>query len=349
MKMDFTIESLSTGLESLTGFAPNELTGKPLASLCPDKNLVSSLQAKLKHGYFDQVSTYLVPKAGQSIQISISGFYLGLISDINELIILKVKPAEDVLRLKQELSSQRQEMDSFIYRTAHDLRGPLATIKGLVNLLKLRKHDGEVDELTSLIEVHANKLDDRLFKLLYLANVNNLPKDTKRVVRFERLHQTLIKLREDNCQLKHSVLKFQAPEEDLHGVNEYLLTQLISNIFLYIFSQPVASISENSDLTVSAIFEVKESQLEIRIVSSGFMIEDHLQDVIAQPSTLYNNLLTYPFLFNYYVAIKNAAQLNASLAVKFITHTKQELRVIVPIQAEPIELAPIRTKKTYAL
>ncbi|MCW5909485.1 MAG: hypothetical protein KIT62_00335 [Cyclobacteriaceae bacterium] len=346
LRADFTIESLSGSLEGLTGFAPNELTGKKLSTLCPDKSLDTTLKAKLKQGYFDNVPACLVTKSGIRIRISISGFYLGLISEINGFIILKIKPAEDILRLKKELSTQKQELDSFIYRTAHDLRGPLATIKGLVNLLKLRKDDEEVDELTSLIEVHANKLDDRLFKLLYIANVNNLPRNTKDNICFVSLHKTLIKVLEDNCQLEKSVFNFHAPPGDLTGVNEYLVTQLISNIFLYIISLPVAGIAEDSQVIIDTHIREKDNQLEISIKACGFMIEEEVQRVIAQPTTLYNDLLSHPFLFNYYVAIRNAAQLNATLAVKFASYTEQELKLAVPVQPGTLRVKPSPTTST---
>src|SRR5690606_25604869 len=108
-------------------------------------------------------------------------------SDINGYIILKVKVLEDSTFLKKELITKKRELDSFIYRTAHDLRGPIATIKGLVNLLKMRNSEHEVDELTSLIEIHANKLDDRLFKLLYVADNTKDPEKCEGIVDFASL------------------------------------------------------------------------------------------------------------------------------------------------------------------
>ncbi|HMR55695.1 MAG TPA: hypothetical protein PKK67_03485 [Cyclobacteriaceae bacterium] len=332
LRADFSIESLSSSLEILTGFAPNELTGKKFDSLSTEKNLNSILRDRLKQGYFENLSTCLITKSRTRIRVSISGFYLGLISEINGFVILKIKPAEDVLRLKKELSSQRQELDSFIYRTAHDLRGPLATIKGLINLLKLRKDNEEVDELTMLIEVHANKLDDRLFKLLYLANVNSMQKNTIGSLCFKTLHVTLQKLLDDNCQLEKSMFNFSAPEEDLSGVNEQVITHLISNVFLYIISLPVASIANDAEVEIDAQFKIKNGQLDITITSIGFLIEEHVQNIIVQPTTLYNDLLSHPFLFNYYVALKNAAQLNSSLTVSFTNNIEQKLQVSVPLQ-----------------
>src|SRR5690606_36945265 len=137
--------------------------------------------------------------ANEPVKVVVSGFYLGLISEINGYIILKVKLLEDNSFLKNELVTKKRELDSFIYRTAHDLRGPIATIEGLVNLLKMRQNEHEVDELTSLIELHADNLDDRLFRLLYIANSSD-EDECIGVVYFEQLENVLTKTLKNNFQ-----------------------------------------------------------------------------------------------------------------------------------------------------
>ncbi|HZI25050.1 MAG TPA: histidine kinase dimerization/phospho-acceptor domain-containing protein, partial [Chryseolinea sp.] len=92
----------------------------------------------------------------------------GLISDINNKIILIVKKTEVVATIENP-ENTRIEIDQFIYRAAHDLRGPLATIKGLIDLIKIRENNDELDRLIQLVDSHANVLDERLFQLAYMA------------------------------------------------------------------------------------------------------------------------------------------------------------------------------------
>jgi len=334
LKMDFRIEAFSTDLEELTGYPSSELNGKLLASICPDDDLQSLLENKLKKGYFDDITANLVTKNGEPLRVTIAGFYLGLISEINGYIVLKVKLAENNLYLKKELLTQKREVDSFIYRTAHDLRGPLATIKGLINLLKIRKSNQEVDDLTAMIELHAKKLDDRLFKLLYLASANSLPDNSKSFITFSTLKNTLKKVLEDNCELDNVLFRFTAPTHDLNGIHEHCVSQLISNIFFYIISLPVASVSIETEVAIEIDFAILVHCLDVKIKATGFLTSEEIRHAIEQPTSLYQDLLIHPLLFNYYVAKKKATQINADFSILFFSETEQVLQLSIPMNTE---------------
>jgi len=97
----------------------------------------------------------------------LSGFYLGLISDLTGYIVLRIKPVDEINLLNRQLERSRQELDEFIYRASHDLRGPLATIRGLTNIMKLQKPNDEMKSLIAMLETSATKMDNRLSRLHY--------------------------------------------------------------------------------------------------------------------------------------------------------------------------------------
>jgi signal transduction histidine kinase len=333
LKMDFRIEALSNDLEGLTGFSSAELRGHFVTRISPDNDLQKDLENKLQKGYFDNIVANLTTKDGEPLKVTMSGFYLGLISEINGYIILKVKLIEDNLYLKKELLIQKREVDSFIYRTAHDLRGPLATIKGLINLLKIRKTNQEVDELTNMIDLHAKKLDDRLFKLLYLASANNPSEDTKSFISFSTLRTTLNKVLDDNCQLDNVTFRFNAPDLGLNGISEHGVSQLISNIFFYIIGLPVATVTAEYDNVIEIDFTLEQNTLQVRIKASGFLTTVEIQNAILQPTSLYQDVLIHPLLFNYYVAKKMAVQLNAAFNIEFNNEMEQTLKLSIPMNS----------------
>ncbi len=63
---------------------------------------------------------------------------------------------ESLIKTLEELSDRNFELDQLVYRTSHDLRSPLRSILGLVNLYKL-----EIDDSTEYI----NKIEDRILKM----------------------------------------------------------------------------------------------------------------------------------------------------------------------------------------
>lgn len=99
-----------------------------------------------------------------------------LILNIRDITDRKVNEQE--LRYKNtELEKINKELDSFVYSASHDLRAPLKSVLGLVNLTKM---DYEINnfesiyEYSTLIEKSINKLDDTLQKIInYSANARS--------------------------------------------------------------------------------------------------------------------------------------------------------------------------------
>lgn len=331
LRMDYTIQSVGCEVESVTAFSSAELSGQAFSKICADHDSWTKIQTELKQGFFADVPTNFLTQENKSVSVSISGFYLGLISDINGYIILKIKLLEDNAFLKQELVTKKRELDTFIYRAAHDLRGPLATIKGLVNLLKIRQGDHEVDDLLSLIDIHANKLDDRLFKLLYLADDNHDADQCKGLVEFPQIKGILEKTLNDTFQIDHVVFEFNYNTANIIGINERRLTQLLTNVLLYILGLPLATVAKEERISIRVDAEALPTKLKINIQTKGFLTTQEIREVISQPIELYNNILHYPFLFNYFIAQRETKQLNGVIVPDFVHIDEQILNLSIPV------------------
>ncbi|HET9053165.1 MAG TPA: hypothetical protein VFM90_03260 [Cyclobacteriaceae bacterium] len=331
LRMDYTIQSLGCEVESLTEFSSAELSGLSFSKICTDPDSLLKIKTELRHGFLADVTTSFITRENKSVSVSISGFYLGLISDINGFIILKIKLLEDNAFLKKELVTKKRELDTFIYRAAHDLRGPLATIKGLVNLLKIRQGDHEVDELLTLIDIHANKLDDRLFKLLYLADDNHEAEHCKGIVEFSGIKKALEKTLNDTFQIDHAIFEFNTNTEKFIGINEHRLTQLFNNALLYILGLPLATVAKDERISIIIDVEGLSTKLNIKIQTRGFHATKEIREVISQPISLYNDILHYPFLFNYFIAQREAKQLGGVIIPDFEHADKQLLHLTLPV------------------
>ena len=89
------------------------------------------------------------------------------LKDINEGLELKVKKRTRELELSNlELEKVVKDLDQFIYKTSHDLRGPLATMQGIINLGVMEARDpGMIDYFNTLNKVTAN-LNNVLSRLI---------------------------------------------------------------------------------------------------------------------------------------------------------------------------------------
>jgi len=92
-------------------------------------------------------------------------YAVGIVDDISE-----AKMAEQqIVNQNEELIRLNSEMDNFVYRTSHDLRAPLASVLGLVHLLKKEQNEKNRDEYMQLIKNSVVRLDNSIHEILDLS------------------------------------------------------------------------------------------------------------------------------------------------------------------------------------
>ncbi len=72
-------------------------------------------------------------------------------------------------KTEKELLETNQELDTFFYKASHDLKGPLASVMGIVNLARLEMQDQITDKYFGMIETSVKRLDRTLMDLIELA------------------------------------------------------------------------------------------------------------------------------------------------------------------------------------
>jgi light-regulated signal transduction histidine kinase (bacteriophytochrome) len=319
------ISIVSENILELLEFSQEEVKGKSLDYLALNNELSGELHQLLDNGYFEGRTISLQTKTRRKIDFIISGFYLGLISDLNGAVIFTLKGVDQAEILKQRLQSQKAEIDKFIYRAGHDLRGPLATIKGLVNLLKIRTNNHEVDHLVSMIDSHANILDERLFQLVYLTHVED---DQIYTEKFDPtcIETRLRKIIEKNAFIDLLELNVAAPETFTPGVNCESIYGLIENLLLYILYLPMTSRNNRIFCKVSK----RDKGLKVTVGAIGFMINDQLINALNVPDFTYTDLVKYPQMINYYTAQKRAEKLHTTIKVNILSSERQLIEVLIP-------------------
>lgn len=87
---------------------------------------------------------------------------------------LKVRKAEaEKQRASRELDAINRELGTFIYKAAHDLRGPLCSVMGLTNVALMAEERDNVQEHLKRIHDSTRKLDDVLLALIDLMTIRD--------------------------------------------------------------------------------------------------------------------------------------------------------------------------------
>jgi PAS domain S-box-containing protein len=91
--------------------------------------------------------------------------YDGAIVDISDL-----KRSKILLHEKNdELKKINAELDRFVYSASHDLRAPLSSLLGLVNVTKLENNDPELNNYLDLMKTSVHKLDELIRDIIYFS------------------------------------------------------------------------------------------------------------------------------------------------------------------------------------
>lgn len=72
-------------------------------------------------------------------------------------------------KTERELLETNHELDTFFYKASHDLKGPLASVMGIVNLARLESADKLMEGYFDMIETSIKRLDRTLLDLIELA------------------------------------------------------------------------------------------------------------------------------------------------------------------------------------
>ncbi|TDO24420.1 hybrid sensor histidine kinase/response regulator [Pedobacter duraquae] len=176
-----------------------------------------------------------------------------------------------------ELEKTNDELNRFIYSISHELRAPLVSVIGIVNLVKMEDLFESSGEYWSLIETCSNKLDYYIQKTLqYYKNNKNITEHSQ--VDFRKLISELIDLYSYTDRETQFNIKIDQ-EVDFMGDAfriEVILGNLISNAIKY-QKTTEANKKVNIDIVVTT------QHVEISINDNGMgILNEHLEKIFTQ-------------------------------------------------------------------
>jgi signal transduction histidine kinase len=194
---------------------------------------------------------------------------------LNEEINTRKEAEEKIAKTNRELSKRNTELDNFVYSVSHDLRAPIASVLGLINLAKKDKDISMKDMYLEMINKSALQQDDFIKEILDQSRNSRLE-----VKREEILFEPLID--ETFSQLKFATSAGQSVERVVHIEQKspfysdrwrlkVILNNIISNAIRY---------RNGKDPVIKVDVIINEHLASVAIQDNGKGIEkEHLPNV----------------------------------------------------------------------
>jgi nitrogen-specific signal transduction histidine kinase len=157
LNSDFSICMAGRNVEELLNYNYGFLRGKSINILSDEDDLKSSLMIQISENFFEWRSYTFKGNASVTMPVEICGFRMGNSKKRISPIAIRVRSSRNHLE-----STASPEVDKLAYWIAHNLRGPLATLEGLINLAKIQKNDAEVITYLNHMAEHAQRMDDKI-------------------------------------------------------------------------------------------------------------------------------------------------------------------------------------------
>jgi len=106
-----------------------------------------------------------------------------------------IRQIEDRKRTEEELIVINDELNTFIYKTSHDIRGPLSSIMGLLDIAKMEDDSKNTGEYLEYIEDRIDHLDGILRELINVSKIRQGKIDAQKIDFEVVLEQVLTSIR----------------------------------------------------------------------------------------------------------------------------------------------------------
>ncbi len=171
------------------------------------------------------------------------------------------------------------ELDNFIYKTSHDIRGPLASLKGMCNVAIMDVKDETALGYLRKLEITAERLNTILTRLLIINQINHSTPGKDHIDFDSMVHDVILLEKKKgmpprfkiNSEIQERITFFSDKE-----LIRIILENLIDNAIKF------HNDSERIDPFVTIKVTKKDSQIDIRVIDNGIGIDEEDSEKVFQ-------------------------------------------------------------------
>lgn len=169
------------------------------------------------------------------------------------------------------LTLQNQNLEQFSFIVSHNLRAPVARLKGLASLMHYDLDKKDLKQITQMIKSSSLDLDVVLSDLTHIIDIKSRPVENREYVKVAELLNSVIDLmREDIKNAKAKV------EIEVQGASEILsIKPYIRSVFTNLLSNAIKYRSSNRTLVVQIYGQTVDGFHVFKVIDNGLGIDLH--------------------------------------------------------------------------
>ncbi len=172
----------NAGAERLYGLQKEEVFGRPLSEAYTsiwinDEDEKIAMQQLAEEGVCEVRIIHKL-RAGEEIIVEATNQVLKNDKDETIGLLAVIRNVSDRIQFEKELKNtlfelekRNYELDNYVYKVSHDLKAPLSSMRGLLNLIKLENDAPAKEQYFQMIESRVGKLDDIILSILHHAKI----------------------------------------------------------------------------------------------------------------------------------------------------------------------------------
>jgi signal transduction histidine kinase len=167
------------------------------------------------------------------------------------------------------LSEVNAELDNFLYKTSHDIRGPIATMQGLCNLGLIDSKDPVVTSLLNQMVGQSDRMSKILGRLTTISNISQAPLRPEEID-FSKMLDSVLAGEKENARSKNVHISYEL-DPPLQIVSDGLmirtiLENLVNNGIKF------CNNSTRIDSFVKVRVSQQDSLINMRVIDNGIGI-----------------------------------------------------------------------------
>lgn len=168
-------------------------------------------------------------------------------------------------KLNEELVDQNVQLEQFAFITAHNIRGPVARIKGLLGLLN---HEN-IDEISTYLRTSVGNLDEVITDLNLVLNIRKASGTPFEPVSLQEQFNLVLKTLEHDIQTAGAIVRHEGVEDvRINGLRPY-----VYSIFYNLLHNALKYSSTRRQPVIRCACRVDDGHVHITIADNGIGID----------------------------------------------------------------------------